>query len=147
MACLTILRDDPPLSELLFPKQQSFWGACTCHSLLYFRLTEEQAVTELSGPIDVYVSKFKPMKYTISGRDERTLMKLIVHHESDRVVGAHLVGPDAAEIMQGLAIALKCAATKAQFDATVGIHPSAAEEFVTMRTRTRQVQGVGNAKL
>lgn len=57
------------------------------------------------------------------------------------------VGPDAAEIMQGLAVALKCCATKAQFDATVGIHPSAAEEFVTMRTRTRQVQGVGSAKL
>eukprot|EP00878_Enallax_costatus_P014556 GHUV01015227.1.p1 GENE.GHUV01015227.1~~GHUV01015227.1.p1 ORF type:complete len:416 (+),score=110.51 GHUV01015227.1:307-1554(+) len=130
------------------PDYQNVASAVFCQPpLASVGLTEEQAVTELSGPIDVYVSKFKPMKYTISGRDERTLMKLIVHHESDRVVGAHLVGPDAAEIMQGLAIALKCAATKAQFDATVGIHPSAAEEFVTMRTRTRQVQGVGNAKL
>eukprot|EP00775_Hariotina_reticulata_P005372 gene5372-5607_t len=110
-------------------------------------LTEEQAIKELAGPIDVYTSKFKPMKYTISGRDERTLMKLLVHVDSDRVIGCQMVGPDAAEIMQGLAIALKCGATKALFDATVGIHPSAAEEFVTMRTRTRQVQGTGTAKL
>lgn len=109
--------------------------------------SEEGAIKEFSGPIDVYVSKFRPMKYTISGRDERTLMKLIVHSESDRVIGCHMVGPDAAEIMQGLAIALKCGATKAQFDATVGIHPSAAEEFVTMRTRNRTVQGQGTAKL
>jgi len=109
--------------------------------------SEEAAIDQLSGPIDVYVSKFRPMKYTISGRDERTLMKLLVHAESDRVVGCHMVGPDAAEIMQGLAIAIKCGATKAQFDTTVGIHPSAAEEFVTMRTRSRRVEGKGTAKL
>ncbi|KIZ00026.1 glutathione reductase (NADPH) [Monoraphidium neglectum] len=87
------------------------------------------------------------MKGTISGREERTLMKLLVHADSDRVVGCHMVGPDAAEIMQGLAIALKCGATKKHFDSTVGIHPSAAEEFVTMRTRTRRLEGKGDLKL
>lgn len=65
-----------------------FSHAAMC--LMWHRFTEEQAVKELSGPIDVYVSKFKPMKYTISGRDERTLMKLLVHHDSDRVVGCHM---------------------------------------------------------
>jgi glutathione reductase (NADPH) len=109
--------------------------------------SEEQAAEALSGPIDVYTSKFKPMKYTISGRDERTFMKLLVHAPSDRVVGVHMVGPDAAEIMQGLAVAVKCGATKAQFDATVGIHPSAAEEFVTMRSKTRTIEGRGQARL
>jgi len=109
--------------------------------------TEEQAVKEFAGPIDVYVSKFRPMKYTISGRKEQTLMKLIVHADSDRVIGCHMVGADAPEIVQGLAIALKCGATKAQFDSTIGIHPSAAEEFVTMRSRTRQLMGSGSSKL
>jgi glutathione reductase (NADPH) len=81
------------------------------------------------------------MKHTLSGRDERTLMKLIVDDDTDRVVGVHMVGPDAGEIVQGIAIALKCGATKAQFDATVGIHPTAAEEFVTLRTpRAPQAQ-------
>lgn len=109
--------------------------------------SEEEAVSKLAGPVDVYTSKFRPMKGTISGREERTLMKLIVDVDSDRVVGCHMVGPDAAEIMQGLGIALKCSATKKQFDSTVGIHPSAAEEFVTMRTRSRRVEGKGTLKL
>lgn len=130
------------------PDYQNVASAVFCQPpLASVGLSEEQAIKELSGPIDVYVSKFKPMKYTVSGRDERTLMKLLVHAESDRVIGCHMVGPDAAEIMQGLGIALKCGATKAQFDATVGIHPTAAEEWVTMRTKTRQVQGTGSAKL
>lgn len=73
------------------------------------------------------------MKYTLSGRDERSLMKLVVDDENDRVLGAHMVGPDAGEITQGLAIAIKAGATKAQFDSTLGIHPTSAEEFVTMR--------------
>jgi glutathione reductase (NADPH) len=73
------------------------------------------------------------MKHTLSGRDERAMMKLVVDRKTDRVLGCHMVGADAPEIIQGLAIALKCGATKAQFDATVGIHPTAAEEFVTMR--------------
>ena len=96
-------------------------------------LTEEEA--RARGPVDVYVSKFKPMKHTLSGRDEKTLMKLIVDQKTDRVLGCHMVGPDSPEIAQGLGIALKCGATKAQFDATIGIHPTAAEEFVTMREK------------
>ena len=73
------------------------------------------------------------MKHTISGRDEKTFMKLIVEDATDRVVGIHMMGPDAGEIIQGMAIALKAGATKAVFDSTIGIHPTAAEEFVTMR--------------
>ncbi len=95
-------------------------------------LTEEEARHKL-GAVDVYLSRFRPMKYTLPGRDERAMMKLIVDRATDRVVGAHMVGPDAAEIIQGVAIALKCGATKAQFDATVALHPSSAEEFVLMR--------------
>ncbi len=94
--------------------------------------TEEQAREEF-GEITLYKSSFKPMKHTISGRDEKTFMKLIVDNASDRVVGVHMMGPDAGEIIQGIAIALKAGATKATFDATIGIHPTAAEEFVTMR--------------
>jgi glutathione reductase (NADPH) len=83
--------------------------------------------------IDVYKSLFRPLKHTLSGRDERSLMKLVVDASSDRVVGCHMLGPEAGEVMQGFAVALKCHATKAQFDATIGIHPTLAEEFVTMR--------------
>jgi glutathione reductase (NADPH) len=97
-------------------------------------LTEEQACRRY-GMVDVYSARFRPMKNTLSGRDERTLMKLIVEPASDRVVGCHMLGADAPEIIQGIAIAVKCGATKAQFDQTVGIHPSAAEEFVTMREK------------
>ncbi|MFZ3238167.1 MAG: glutathione-disulfide reductase [Stellaceae bacterium] len=98
-------------------------------------LTEEEARRHY-GEIDVYSARFRPMKNTLSGRDERTLMKIVVDAASDRVVGCHMLGPDAPEIVQGLAIAVKCGATKRQFDQTVGIHPSAAEEFVTMREKT-----------
>jgi glutathione reductase (NADPH) len=98
-------------------------------------LTEERARREY-GEVDIYMARFKPMKNTLSGRDERTLMKLVVDARSDRVLGCHMLGPDAPEIIQGLAIAVKCGATKKQFDQTVGIHPSAAEEFVTLREKT-----------
>ncbi|MGH7905656.1 MAG: FAD-dependent oxidoreductase, partial [Candidatus Binataceae bacterium] len=98
-------------------------------------LTEADARKRF-GEVDVYRSSFRPLKHTISGRDERAFMKLVVDRKSDRVVGCHMVGPDAGEIMQGLAIALKCGATKAQFDATIGLHPTAAEEFVTMREKS-----------
>ncbi|MFN0183348.1 MAG: glutathione-disulfide reductase [Aquabacterium sp.] len=84
--------------------------------------------------VDIYRATFKPMRATISGRAERALMKLIVRRDTQQVVGAHMVGNDAPEILQGLAIAVNAGLTKAQFDATVGIHPTAAEEFVTMRT-------------
>lgn len=95
-------------------------------------MTEDEAA-ELYGKLRIYRTEFRPMKHTLSGRDERTLMKLIVDDASDRVVGAHMVGPDAGEIIQGFAVALKAGATKAIFDSTVGIHPTSAEEFVTMR--------------
>lgn len=97
-------------------------------------LAEHQA-RESGKPVDIYRSTFRPMHNTLSGRQEKTLMKLVVDRESDRVLGCHMVGPDAAEIMQGLAIAMQCGATKKQFDRTVGIHPTAAEEFVTMRDK------------
>ncbi|MCA1940145.1 MAG: glutathione-disulfide reductase [Caenispirillum bisanense] len=94
-------------------------------------MSEEEA--RRRGKVKIFISRFRPMKYTLSGREERTVMKLIVDAETDVVLGAHMVGVDAPEIVQGIAIALKCGATKKQFDATVGIHPTAAEEFVTMR--------------
>ncbi|MBV8133054.1 MAG: glutathione-disulfide reductase [Alphaproteobacteria bacterium] len=98
-------------------------------------LTEERARREY-GEVDIYMARFKPMKNTLSGREERTLMKLVVDARTDRMLGCHMLGPDAPEIIQGLAVAVKCGATKRQFDQTVGIHPSAAEEFVTMREKT-----------
>jgi len=97
-------------------------------------LTEAEA-RERYGKIDVYKTTFKPLKHTLTGRDERTLMKLVVDRATDRVVGCHMVGPEAGEIIQGLAVAVTCGATKAQFDATISIHPTAAEEFVTMREK------------
>ncbi len=97
-------------------------------------LTEAEAIAQYGEDhIKVYRSKFRPMFYTLPDMPKKTLMKMIVHTESDRVIGAHMVGDYAAEIIQGIAIALKTGATKANFDATVGIHPSSAEEFVTMR--------------
>ncbi len=96
-------------------------------------LTEAQA-RERYPEIDIYKSSFRPMKHTLSGRDERTLMKLVVDRKTDRVVGAHMLGPEAGEIIQGIAVAIKAGASKADFDATVGIHPTSAEEFVTMRS-------------
>ena len=95
-------------------------------------LTEQEA-RDAGHSVTIYRSEFRPMKYTLSGRDERSLMKLVVDAETDRVLGSHMVGPDAGEITQGLAVAIKAGATKAQFDATMGIHPTSAEEFVTMR--------------
>lgn len=97
-------------------------------------LTEEQAQAAFAGDVTVYESRFRPMKHTLSGLPERTLMKLLVQTSSDRVIGIHMVGEDAGEIIQGLAVALTAGATKADFDRTIGIHPTAAEEFVTLRT-------------
>jgi glutathione reductase (NADPH) len=95
-------------------------------------LTEAQARKKYPD-IDVYKSVFKPMKHALSGINEKTLMKMIVVRSSDKVVGMHMVGPDAGEIIQGMAVAIRAGATKAIFDSTIGIHPTAAEEFVTMR--------------
>jgi glutathione reductase (NADPH) len=89
------------------------------------------------GEITVFKSEFKALKHTLSGSTERTFMKLLVEDATDRVVGLHMVGPDAGEIVQGFAVALKAGATKAMFDSTIGIHPTAAEEFVTMREPAR----------
>jgi glutathione reductase (NADPH) len=97
----------------------------------------ETAAREAYGEIDVYRSSFRALKHTLTGRNETTTMKLIVDRASDRVIGVHMVGPEAGEIIQGFAVALKCAATKAQFDATIGIHPTSAEEFVTLRDPVR----------
>ena len=99
-------------------------------------LTEAQARARF-GAIRVYRSDFRPLKHTLSGRTERTLMKLVVETKTDRVVGLHMVGADAGEIVQGFAVAMKAGATKAIFDSTIGIHPTAAEEFVTMREAVR----------
>ena len=96
-------------------------------------LTEGEA-REDGFDVEIYRSTFRPMMHTMSGRDERTMMKLVVDRPTDRVLGVHMVGTDAGEIIQGIAIALKAGATKKTFDRTIGIHPTAAEEFVTMRT-------------
>ena len=97
-------------------------------------LTEADARVEY-GAVDVYTSEFRPLMNTVSGSTERTFMKLVVAAESDRVVGVHICGVDGPEIIQSVAVALKCGATKAQFDATIGLHPTAAEELVTMRNK------------
>ena len=95
----------------------------------------EHEAKEIYNDIDVYISGFRPMKYTMTNNTERGLQKLIVDRKTQRIVGAHMIGLDAAEIIQGIGIAVKMNATKADFDATIGIHPTAAEEFVTMRDK------------
>lgn len=95
-------------------------------------LTEEEA-RDRGYDVQIFKSDFKPMKYALAERNERCLMKLIVDKETDKVLGAHMVGDDAGEVIQGIAIAIRSGATKADFDNTIGIHPTSAEEFVTMR--------------
>jgi glutathione reductase (NADPH) len=99
--------------------------------------TEAEARKEF-GQVTLFRSEFKALKHTLSGSAERTLMKLIVDTASDRVVGLHMVGPDAGEVVQGFAVAMKAGATKAVFDSTIGIHPTVAEEFVTMREPVKE---------
>jgi glutathione reductase (NADPH) len=98
--------------------------------------SEEGAVHHVGG-VDIYLAEFRPLKHTLSGRDEKMLMKLIVESATQQVVGVHIVGPDAPEIVQGFAVAVKSGLTKEQFDSTIGIHPTAAEELVTMRNPVR----------
>ena len=100
-------------------------------------LTEADAAAQ--GPCDIYLARFTPMRHTISRRPRRTLMKLVVCQRTRKVLGAHMLGEDAPEIMQGIGIAVVMGATKEDFDRTIGIHPTAAEEFVTLRTRVREV--------
>ena len=99
-------------------------------------LSEQQA-RDLGHPLKIFETAFRPMRATISKREERVYMKLVVDSFNDRVLGAHMLGHDAAEIIQSIAIAVKMGATKRDFDATMALHPSAAEEFVTMRTPSR----------
>lgn len=112
--------------------------ACVAHAVFSdppvaaVGLTEGQARATLDA-VTVYKASFRPLKATLSGREQKTLMKLVVDADTQRVIGAHMVGPDAPEIIQGIAIGVKAGLTKAQFDETVAIHPTAAEEFVTMR--------------
>ncbi|AFN35371.1 glutathione-disulfide reductase [Taylorella equigenitalis] len=97
-------------------------------------LTESEAQEKFSDDVEIFESNFKAMKHTLSGKDERTLMRIIVQKSTDKVLGVHMVGEDAPEIIQGFAVALRAGATKADFDSTIGIHPTSAEELVTMRT-------------
>ena len=104
-------------------------------------LTEDAAL-QAGHRLDIYTATFRPMKHTMTDRDEKTMMKMVVDHDTRVVLGVHMVGQDAPEIVQGMGVALKAGATKETFDATVGIHPTAAEEFVTMRTPARTPDAV-----
>ncbi len=130
------------LADRLFGKQVRSWSLEAIPTAVFSAppigtcgMTEEQAAE--CGPVDVYVAQFTPMRHTMSGRKRRTLMKLVVDQASQRVVGAHMMGDDAAEMMQSIGVAMTAGATKADFDRTIGIHPTSAEEWVTLRTRTR----------
>ena len=109
-------------------------------------LTERQAV-ERFAIVDIYKTNFRPMKATLTGGGERTIMKLVVDAASDRVLGAHIMGSEAGEMIQVLAIAIKMGARKADFDATMAVHPTAAEELVTMRKRTARIEREAPARL
>ncbi|MFS3134652.1 glutathione-disulfide reductase [Gluconacetobacter sacchari] len=121
------------------------WSLATTPKAVFFSpplasvgLTEAEAARD--GAVDIYLARFTPMRHTLTGRARKTVMKLVVDQASQKVVGAHMLGDDAPEMMQGLAIAVTAGLTKHDFDRTVGIHPTSAEEFVTMRTRTRVTQ-------
>ena len=130
------------LADTLFggnPRTVSLWNIPSAvfmtPPIALVGLSEEQACA--MGPVDIYLTRFTPMRHNLSGRARVTTMKLVVDKASQKIVGAHMLGEDAAEIIQGIAIAVVMGATKADFDRTIGIHPTAAEEFVTLRTLTR----------
>jgi glutathione reductase (NADPH) len=134
------IREGHAFAESVFGKKPWMVDHLDCPSAVFTQppvgsvgLSEEKARAKY-GEIDIYRESFRPMKHTMSGRSERTLMKLVVDRKSQALVGAHMVGLDAPEIIQTLAIAVKLKATKQQIDQTIAIHPTAAEEFVTMRT-------------
>ncbi|NHO31809.1 glutathione-disulfide reductase [Acetobacter fallax] len=138
------------LADRLYSDHARGWSFDTTPKAVFFTpplasvgLTEAEAAEQ--GATDIYVSKFRPMRHTLSGRERRTLMKLVVDQATQKVVGAHMIGEDAPELMQGLAIAVTAGLHKADFDRTIGIHPTSAEEFVTMRTRTRVAGARGRA--
>ena len=116
------------------PSYLNIPSAVFCHPNIATVGLSEQEARAQGMEIDVYQSRFRQLKHTLSGRDEPVFMKLIVNQSDDRVVGLHMVGPDAGELVQGFAVAINAGATKAQFDSTIGIHPTMAEEFVTLRT-------------
>ena len=140
------------LADRLFgPAQPRSWSFAAVPTAVFTSpplatagLTEAQAAEH--GPVDVYLARFTPMRHTLTGRaGRRSTMKLLVDQASQRVVGAHMLGEDAPEMMQGIAVAMTAGATKADFDRTIGIHPTGAEEWVTLRTRTR-VAGLAPAE-
>ena len=132
------------LADRLFSGSSREWRFDTVPKAVFFSpplasvgLSEEEAAAR--GPADIYSARFKPMRHVMSGRDRRTTIKLVVDHDTQVVLGVHMLGEDAPEIMQGMAIAVTANLKKSDFDRTVGIHPSSAEEFVTLRTLTRTV--------
>ena len=135
------------LADLLFAGRARAWNFAAVPTAVFSTpplatvgLSEEDAAAR--GKTDIYLTRFTPMRHTISGRARKTLIKLVVEQASGRVLGAHMFGEDAPEIIQGITIAVTAGATKAEFDQTIGIHPTAAEEFVTLRQITRTVGGV-----
>ena len=136
------------LADRLFSGTAREWRFDTVPKAVFFTpplasvgLSEEEAAAR--GPADIYCGRFRSMRHTMSGRSRTNMIKLVVDHDSQVVLGAHMLGEDAPEIMQGLAIAVTAGLKKADFDRTVGIHPSSAEEFVTLRTLTRVVGDPG----
>ncbi|GBR46789.1 glutathione-disulfide reductase [Neokomagataea thailandica] len=140
----TAIAEGHLLAERLFGQEGREWSFATTPKAVFFSqplasvgLTEEEASQH--HKVDIYTSRFRPMRQTLSGREERAFMKLVVDAESQVVLGAHMAGPEAAEIIQGLAIVVTAGLTKRDVDRTIGLHPTSAEEFVTMRVPTRQV--------
>ena len=136
------------LAETLFADHARSWSYETTPKAVFFSepmasvgLTEEEAAAK--ADIDVFTASFRPLRQTLIGRDRKAFMKLVVERESQKVVGAHMLGDAAAEMMQGIAIAITAGLRKIDFDRTIGIHPTTAEEFVTMRSPTRQVDRQG----
>ncbi len=132
------------LADRLFSGTAREWRFDTVPKAVFFTpplasvgMSEEEAAAR--GPADIYCARFRSMRHTMSGRSRSNTIKLVVDHRSQVVLGAHMLGEDAPEIMQGLAIAVSAGLKKADFDRTIGIHPSSAEEFVTLRTLTRVV--------
>ncbi len=130
------------LADRLFSTQRRSWNFDAVPTAVFSHppmatvgLTEEQAASRY--PVDIYLTRFTPMRHIMTGRHSKTVMKLVVEQSTQKVVGAHMLGDDAPEMMQGIGVAITAGATKADFDRTIGIHPTAAEEWVTMRTRTR----------
>ena len=130
------------LADTLFgnkPRTVSLWNVPSAvfmtPPIAMVGLSEEKA--SALGPVDIYLTRFTPMRHALSGRGRKTTIKLVVDQATQKILGVHMLGEDAAEIMQGMAVAVVMGATKADFDRTIGIHPTAAEELVTMRSRTR----------